>query len=319
VPPRYSPVNGIHKWLETASVKLSNEESRMVKIVVRRFGGLKEGFTEKVLEILRECYNRIDANAVGIVDLYLFEKSSAMNAFVSEEKRKLGIKTSAFEESYYALHDAWHGTPRIMVAYDMMSALPEPVRTGSLRHEAAHTMLHGSLEFYSFPFSASLLRLEEEGVIPRRVARDLLHLISIAAKDFEATRLLYDNQFVEDQVAFNKHILEPSGEDREAWELAEKDKPSRLLVLVSILKTICCAAPLLKNHNHGGEISESIKKSLSYLPEGTSESLLGILDVATKFGRNTHENVDLLLGKTIDELVTGEKNTRTDRLSEKEV
>lgn len=290
----------------------------MVRIVVRRFGDVKERFADEVLDVLRDCYDRINADAVAIVDLYLFEKSSAMNAFVSEEKRKLGIETSAFEESYYALHDAWHGTPRIMVGYDMMSALPELVRTGSLRHEAAHTALHGSLEFYSFPLSPSLLRLEERGVVSRRMTRDILHLVSVAAKDFEVTRLLHENQFVEDQVAFNKHLLEPSEEDREAWELAEKDKASRLLVLVSLLKTICCAAPLLKDHNHGDEISESIKKSLSFLPEGASESLLRILDAATKFGRNTHENVVLLLGKTIDELVTGQKKTRTDRLSEKE-
>ena len=305
MPPKYSQANGIQKWFETASVKLSNEESRMVKIVVRRFGDVKEGLAEKVLEILHECYNRIDADAVAIVDLYIFDKSSAMNAFVSEEKRKLGIKTSAFEASYYALHDAWHGTPRIMVAYDMMSALPELVRTGSLRHEAAHTMLHGSLEFYSFPLSPSLLRLEEGGVVSRSVARDVLHLVSVAVKDFEVTRLLYENHFVEDQVAFNKHILEPSEEDREAWELAGKNQPARLLVLVAILKTICCAAPLLKDHDHGGEISESIKKSLGHLPERTSESLLRILDVAEKLGKNTHENVDLLLRAVINELLIG--------------
>lgn len=279
----------------------------MVRIVVRKFGDVEDRFTDEVLVVLRDCYDRINGDAVKIVDLYLFEKSSTMNALVNEEKRKLGIKTSAFEESYYALHDAWHGTPRIMVAHDRISALPELVRMGSLRHEAAHTVLHGSLEFYSFPLSASLIRLEEEGVISRQMARDLLHLVSVAAKDFEVTRLLYENQFVEDQVAFNKHILEPSEEEREAWELAKEDQAFRLLVLTSILKTICCAAPLLKDHDHGGGISESIKKSLGYLPEETSERLLRIFDVATKFGRNTHENVHLLLDKTVDELVVGRR------------
>jgi hypothetical protein len=256
VPPKRSTISRsidrINRGSSADTVKLGNEESGMVRTVVRRFGDVKEEFTEEVLENLRECYSRIDADAVAIVDLYLFEKSSTMNALVSEEKRKLGIKTSAFEASYYALHDAWHGTPRIMVAYDMMSALPELVRTGSLRHEAAHTMIHGSLEFYSFPLSPSLLRLEEGGVVSRSVARDVLHLVSVAVKDFEVTRLLYENHFVEDQVAFNKHILEPSEEDLEAWELAEKNQTARLLVLVSILKTICCAAPLLKHHDHGG-------------------------------------------------------------------
>jgi len=287
----------------------------MVRIVVRKFGYVEDRFADEVLEVLRDCYDRINGDAVKIVDLYLFDKSSTMNALLNEEKRKLGIKTSAFEESYYALHDAWHGTPRIMVAHDKISALPELVRMGSLRHEAAHTILHGSLEFYSFPLSASLTRLEEEGVVSRQMARDLLHLVSVAAKDFEVTRLLYGNQFVEDQVAFNKHILEPSEEDREAWELAKEDQASRLLVLASILKTICCAAPLLKDDDHGRETSESIKNSLAHLPEEASERLLGILEVAKKFGRNTHENVGLLLAKTVDELVVGR---RTLGLSQRE-
>lgn len=289
----------------------------MVKIVVRRFGDIEERFTDEVLDVLRDCYDRINAGAVEIADLYLFSKSSTMNAFVNEEKRKLGIKTSAFEESYYALHDAWHGTPRIMVAHDRMSALPALVRIGSLRHEAAHMVLHGSLEFYSFPLSASLLRLEEEGVVPRKVARDVLHLVSIAVKDFEVTRLLFENGFVEDQVSYSKHILAPSEEDREAWELAKDDKAARLLVLVSLLKAVCCAAPLTKDREYGGEMSESIKKSLSHLPKETSESLLRILDLATKFGKNTHENADLLLKKTLNGLTVGEKNARTDRLIEK--
>ena len=274
---------------------------------MRKFGDVEERFADEVLDVLRDCYDRINGDAVKIVDLYLFEKSSTMNALVNEEKRKLGIKTSAFEESYYALHDAWHGTPRIMVAHDKISALPELVRMGSLRHEAAHTVLHGSLEFYSFPLSVSLIRLEEEGVVSRQMARDLLHLVSVAAKDFEVTRLLYENQFVQDQVAFNKHILEPSEDDREAWELAKEDQAFTLLVLASILKTICCAAPLLKDPDHSRGISESIKKSLGYLPEETSERLLRILEVATKFGRNTHENVDLLLAKTVHELVVGRR------------
>lgn len=281
----------------------------MVRIVVRKFGVLEDRFTDEVLDVLSGCYDRINGDAVEIVDLYLFEKSSTMKALVNEEKRKLGIRTSAFEESYYALHDAWHGTPRIMVAHDKISALPELVRMGSLRHEAAHTILHGSLEYYSFPLSASLTRLEEEGVVSRQMARDLLHLVSVAAKDFEVTRLLYENQFAEDQVAFNKHILEPSEEDREAWELAKEDQAFRLLVLASILKTICCAAPLLKDHDHGRGISESIRKSLGYLPEETSERLLRMLDVPTKFGRNTHENVHLLLDKAVDELVVGEEHS----------
>jgi hypothetical protein len=114
-----------------------------VRIVSQRFGNLEESFVVEVLGIMDDCYNRTNAEAVKIVDLYLFDKSSAMNAFLVEEKRKLGIAMSAFEASFFAVHDAWRGTPRIMVAYDRMLTLPELVRVGSLQHEVAHTILHG--------------------------------------------------------------------------------------------------------------------------------------------------------------------------------
>jgi len=274
-----------------------------VRIVSQRFGNLEESFVVEVLGIMDDCYNRTNAEAVKIVDLYLFDKSSAMNAFLVEEKRKLGIAMSAFEASFFAVHDAWRGTPRIMVAYDRMLTLPELVRVGSLQHEVAHTILHGSLEYYSFAVPTSLSKIENEGLVSRQIIRDLLYLVSIAVKDYEVTRLLYENGFVEDQVAYSKYLLKPSEEDHEAWKLSRKNKTARLLTLISLLKTTCCAAPLLKDAIHGGEIAKSIARSMSYLPKETSTRLSKTLKAASKFGQNTHKNVDLFMRKISAELV----------------
>jgi len=275
----------------------------MIRIVVHRFGDVKEGFAEKVLEILNDCYNRLGAHAVEIVDIYIFARSSSMNAFMNDEKRKLGIRTSAFEETFLAVHDAWRGTPRIMVAYDKMFHVPKLVGIGGLHHEVAHTVLHGSLEYYSFPMPIFLLELERNGVISRQIMRDLVYLASLAVKDYEVTRLLYENGYVDDQVAYNEYYLKPSEEDLEAWKLAEKNKTARLLFLVSALKTACCATPLLKDERHSEEIFETITRSMDFLPTELSARLLKILEAASKFGKNTHENVDRFMKEIIDELV----------------
>lgn len=279
----------------------------MARIVIHRFGDVKEGFVEEVLEIVNDCYDRLGAHDVEIVDLCIFDRSSLMNAFVSEEKRRLGIGTSAFEGSFFALHDAWRGTPRIMVACDKMSTLPRLVGVGGLRHEVAHTVLHGSLEYYSFPMPASLLKLGDEGIMTRQVMGDLLYLAAIAVKDFEVTRLLREKGCLEDQVAYVKHFLEPSEDEREAWKLSENNRTARLLVLVSLLKTPTCAASLLKDERYREEIAENIAGSVSFLPTGLSARVLNILKVASKFGEDTHENVDLLMKKIIDELVVEER------------
>ena len=275
----------------------------MVRIVLHKFGDVEERFVNEIMEVMNGCYNCIDTHTVEIVDLYLFDKSSKMNAFISEEKRKMGIETSPFEESFFAVHDAWHGTPRIMVAYDKALDLPKMVRTGGLRHEVAHTILHGSLEYYSFTFPTCLLKLENDGIISRQTMRDLLYLTSIAVKDCEVTRLLYQKGYVEDQVAYNKFFLEPSLEDHEAWQLAKNNKVARLLVLISLLKISCCAAPLLKNEKYDKEMFESITRNIEYLPTELSKRLLRLVESSSEFGDDTHQNVDLFIKKIIDELV----------------
>ncbi len=272
----------------------------MIKIVVHRFGDVEKVFVEGVLEILNDCYDRLSPHALEIVDVYIFEKSSSMNAFVNDEKRKLGIKTSAFEESFLTLHDAWHGTPRITVAYDKMFRVPKLVGIGGLRHEAAHTVLHGSLEYYSFSMPMFLVELERNGVISKQNMRDLVYLASVAVKDYEVTRILCERGYVEDQVAYNEYYLKPSEEELEAWKLAEKNGTARLLFLLSFLKIACCAAPLLKDERYGEEILEAITGSMNFLPAALSGRLLKILEEASGFGLNTHENVDRLMKKFIE-------------------
>ena len=275
----------------------------MARIVVRRFGDVEERFVEKVLEILNECYNRLGAHAVEIVEVYIFEKSSLMNAFMNDEKRKLGIETSAFEESFLAVHEAWHGIPRIMVAYDKMLHVPKLVRIGVLRHEAAHTSLHGSLEYYLFSPPLFLLELERNGVISRQVTRDFVYLTSIAVKDYEVTRLLYKIGYLKDQVAYNEYCLKPTEEELEAWKLFEKNKTFTLLFLVSSLKTACCATPLLKDERCGEEILKAITGSMNFLPAELSARLLKTLEATSRFSGDTHKNADRFMKEIIDELI----------------
>ena len=274
-----------------------------VRIVVREFGDVEKTFVKEIIDIMSDCYNRIKSQSVKIVDLYLFEKSSIMNAFVNLEKRKFGIETSALEENFFAVHDAWHGTPRIMVAYDKAMELPNLVKIGGFHHEVAHTVLHGSLEHYLFSFPTRLITLEREGTISERTGRDLLYLASIAVKDFEVTRLLYRKGYIEDQVVYNKYFLEPTEEDYEVWELAQNNENTRLIVLVSILKPACCASPIQENERYGKEIGESIKKSMNHLPLELSMRLLALLELTNDFRENTHENVTLFMKKIIDELI----------------
>jgi hypothetical protein len=265
----------------------------VVRIVLHAFGTVEDEFTHAVLEIFRNFYNRIAVGAVELMDLYLFEKASLMNAFIDQEKRNLGIATSSFETRFLAVHDAWHGTPRIMVACDTVFYLPELVRLGCIHHEAAHTVLHGSLEYYMFSTPIFPASLKEKIVVLRQVLGDVLYLVSVAVKDYEATRLLLNNGFIKDQVAYNKYILKPSEEDVDAWNLARKNKIAQVLFLLALLKTACCAAPLLNDQKYGEQINELLVRNMSYLPPIWISRIFTLLKTTSKFSQDTHQNVEL--------------------------
>jgi hypothetical protein len=61
---------------------------------------------------------------------------------------------------------------------------------------------------------------------------------------------------------------------------------------------------LIKDERYGEEILKTITRSINFLPTELSAQLLKMLNAASKFGRNTHENVDLLMKEIVDELVT---------------
>ncbi|MGP3667202.1 MAG: hypothetical protein ACKD6N_05095 [Candidatus Bathyarchaeota archaeon] len=267
----------------------------MTRLVVFRFGRVDEKLLCEVLGVVEECYNRFKELQPTLVDFYVFEKSSNMNAFLSREKLALRVLTSNFEETFFATHDAWHGIPRIVVSAEKMRNIPKLVMFGGLRHEVAHTILHGSPEYYLLVLSKPLKEAGKTFSLPERIVNDIFYLISIAVKDYEATKLLYEKGgYVEDQVEYCKHHLKPTFEEKMVWEIANTNKLAKILLLSSTLKNLCCAAPLLKDKGYGLNVKEEVDKSLAYLPEKIKQKILGIVEETGKLNFNTHKNIEFL-------------------------
>ena len=86
--------------------------------------------------------------------------------------------------------------------------------------------------------------------------------------------------------------------------MLKQTKGLTLLVLVSILKTVYCTAPLLEDERYGDEVAKAIDRSMSYLHEALSRWLLGMLKAATDFNGDTHRNVELFANNIV--LILGE-------------
>lgn len=255
-----------------------------------------------MLSIMKECYGRLEPHGVELVDLCLFERASVMEAFLSKEYRKAGVASSRFDEAFFALHDAWKGIPRITLCLEKMVSLPPLVQEGGIRHEVGHSVLHGSPQYYLISMPPSLLEAVERAKLDRQYSMDLLYLLSMAVKDYEVSRLLYSRGYVDDQVAYVKHLLSPDERDAIAWEMARGNPSARLLCLFSRLKDIFCAAPFVSDGRVGGEVMMHVVKSLDYLPKEVSEMVLRVMAKATaSMKQTTNGNINLLASVAVEE------------------
>lgn len=248
--------------------------ARQPKIVISRFGKVDDPKVNKIVGIMQECYKRLAPHEVEIVDLYVFERSSAVEAFLAEESRRVGVVSSSFDELFFSMHDAWRGTSRIIICLERMKKLQMLAQKGGIRHEVGHSVLHGSPRYYLLTIPPALRDLATRFKLSRQYVINMLYLMSIAVKDYEVSRLLQEHGYVEDQLAFVKHVLALTESDEMSWEMSRAKVDAEALCLASYLKSIGFATPFLVDEGSREEIEFYIKQSLSFLPKEHSKKLL---------------------------------------------
>jgi hypothetical protein len=271
--------------------------SLLVRVVISKFGKVCDEEVARILNVMNECYSRLMPHDVSFVDLYLFERSSSVEAFFTKERSEVGVVTDSLDELFFAMHDAWRGTPRITLCLERMEKLPELVKVGGIRHEVGHTILHGSLQYYLLPFPPSLLEMADKFNFPLEYSRNLLYLVSIAVKDYEVTRLLYQRGYTEDQAAYVKFLLKTTEDDVISWQISQGKPLLKALCLISCLKAAGCAAPLLADRKFGGELRQRLEESLCYLPADYLNLMLKVAEGFASMGADTLCNIDNLMRK----------------------
>jgi len=272
--------------------------SALVHICVSKFGEVNREEIDSVIEVMEECYSRLAPHDVSMADLCVFERSSSVEAFLAKESAEVGVVSAPFDELFFAMHDAWRGTPRIILCLERMKRLPRLVKMGGIRHEVGHSVLHGSLRYYLLPFHPALLELADRFNLSFEYVANMLYLISIAVKDYEVSRLLYGRGYVEDQIAYAKHLLKVSESDVLSWEISRGKPPAEVLCLISCLKAAGCTAPLLIDKKYGEELRRHLIESLSYLPADRSAPLFKVISEGfPSLGTDTLDNIDHMVRK----------------------
>jgi hypothetical protein len=263
----------------------------MATIHVTKQGEISQPVLEEIQAIMGECYEVVGEPMSDSIDLHMVEKSSG--------------------ETFFATHDALHGKPKVTVYLDKLLEMPQLIRLAGIRRQAAHSVLHGSLEYYLIKVPEDLIRAMKQYNLPEDCISAFLYSAGMAAKEYEVSRLLYGKNYVEDQAAYAKYILVPSAEEVLAWKLASRDKLEKIFHLASVIRDISCAVPLIQDEQIGGEIKNYIKKKIAHItPDYQSKVQRIIYDGFSSLGLNTFENIDLITKLLVEEIIDYELGER---------
>lgn len=277
-------------------------EMAQVEINVITSGNIRWSIKREIENTFRDCYRRFGSKVPYKVEIHIVNTGSDMRALLKEEKLRRGIATTGDEE-FVCSHDAWRGYPRVICCLERLNALNKLARLGAVRHEAAHTALHGSLEYYIFRIPEECRHTAAIKGLDSSVLDQALYFVSVAVKDFEATRFLVQNDFIGCQFAFALQWLQPSEQDKSAWKLAQANRQAKFMFLAALLKPTLFAHPLLSlprskkiSLEHQVRLARKVEELLEYLGAVERNKVLQVASmIAENSTDDTHRNVDFAM------------------------
>ena len=259
----------------------------MARISAIKFGEVSQALVDKIVGVMAGCYERIGEPMGEGVDLHIYEKSGA--------------------ETFFTTHDALTGKPRISVYLDKFVEVPELVSLAGIIRQAAHSVLHGSLEYYLITFPQDLVGAMRRYHLTQSYTNTFLYSAAMAAKEYEVTHVLYTNNFVEDQVAYAKYILEPNIEEALAWEIALRHRLEKILYLSAMIRDISCAVPLTRDERFGAEIKDHIEKKMAHITPACQSRIQKIIyERFSLLSTDTFDNIGLTTKFLVEEIIDPE-------------
>ena len=265
-------------------------------------GRIPRGAKREVAGSLRECYRRFGSRVPYKVEVHIVDSETTMRDFLKEEKFRLGITASSDEESISS-HDAWRGYHRMIFCFERLAKLNRLARLGAVRHEAAHSVLHGSLEYYIFRMPEDCRHIAMIKGIDSTVLEQVLHRLSAAVKDFEATRFLVQHEYIGCQFAFALEWLQPSELDKAAWKSVEANRQAKFVYETALLRPTLFAHPLLAlprskriSLEQQVQLGRRVEELVEYLGDAERDKLLQVANMIVEgLSEDTHKNVDAAL------------------------
>jgi hypothetical protein len=274
-----------------------------VEISVITSGNIPWSFKRDVENIFRDCYRKFRSSRIPYkVEIHLVDREANMRALLKEDRLRLGMSAGGYDE-FVCSHDAWRGYPRIICSLDRLTKLNKLGRLGAIRREAAHSVLHSSMEYYIFRIPDECRHTAAIKALDPPVLDQVLYHVSIAVKDFEATKLLVQHDFIDCQFAFALGWIKPSEEDKSTWKQIQTNREAKFIYLAALLKPMLFVHPLLalprtKNISLENQVqlARRVEEMLEHLGSTEQNRLLQVTNIiAEQATEDTHKNVDIAI------------------------
>ena len=93
-------------------------------------GHITQDELQEIRGTLEECYPRLGRWLPEGVEVHLFDTPVQIAAFLASEKTELGISTLG-DDAFICSHDAWRGSPRLLICAERLFALSPLARLGA--------------------------------------------------------------------------------------------------------------------------------------------------------------------------------------------
>jgi hypothetical protein len=263
-------------------------------------GDISGSFKKEVSEVLNDCYERLAEKVPYKIEVYAFDTEDNLNSFLREEKFKLGLSFNTIDDASACTHEVLRGYPRLLLCRERLFKYGKQARAGALRHEAAHTVLHGALEYNIYQIPEDCRHTAMVKGIDNEKLDEVFFQLSLGVKDFEATRLLIQHDFISCQFAYAMEWIKPTEDDKTAWAVSRSNRQTRFVYESALMRPILFTDPLLslpKSKKVPAELqmqlSVRMEQTIALLGEAEENKVLKVAGaIIETLGDDTHKNID---------------------------
>jgi len=238
------------------------------QIQIAAQGKIAPGFKGRIQSWASEVLDQVEPSHLpSSLCLYIWANTEDLAAFYQEEKETLGVITGE-ETDFLATHEAWRGYPRIHICEERVKDVPLGVVQGALHHEIGHALHHGSPEFYTFRFSASLQKAGGACGMDLPLLQQFIYFLSIAIKDNDVVKWLGKIGFGFSQLALIESLISDTDEERQAWEVVFNSPALRKITIAAFLKVLSPIETMIAAGVKGASaLKEKWKTAYQWLPD----------------------------------------------------